>query len=215
MSKKSQLERIENLLNRLDSAVVVRDPGSARAAEAYDGLRKQITQSGKNHRIHTAHLLSLSDSLERGADIELIRDRVEDFLNEIGVQRTFDISIEQAFEIVEGEGSSLECIEPAVVESNENGGLSIVRLGKARRIAGPVVDVPFMADDSNFEKFPDDESSQQSNGLLLWISGGIFIMTLLFGIFLGRSLFDNDDQPSQTSIPVSTTVELTTTTTTP
>ena len=72
-----------------------------------------------------------------------------------------------------------------------------------------------MADDSNFEKFPDDESSQQSNGLLLWISGGIFIMTLLFGIFLGRSLFDNDDQPSQTSIPVSTTVELTTTTTTP
>ena len=76
MSKKSQLERIENLLNRLDSAVVVRDPGSARAAEAYDGLRKQITQSGKNHRIHTAHLLSLSDSLERGAGIELIRDRV-------------------------------------------------------------------------------------------------------------------------------------------
>ena len=141
MSKRAQLLRIESLLNRLDSAVVVRDPGNTRSAEAYDGLRKQITQSGKNHRTHMAHLLSLSDSLERGADIDLIRDRVNDFMNEIGLQRTTDTSMEHVFEIVEGEGSGLECIEPAVIELLDGGTYAPVRLGKARRIKGPEPEV--------------------------------------------------------------------------
>ena len=33
------LGEVISLLNRLDAAVVVRDPGSARSAEAFDGLR--------------------------------------------------------------------------------------------------------------------------------------------------------------------------------
>jgi hypothetical protein len=137
MNNRQRLESIEILLQRLEAAVVVRDLGNAHSADAYDGLRKQIIQSGKNHRMHVAHLLSLADSMERGADLQLIRDRVNDFLNELGVERFSDISLVELFEVTEGEGSALECIEPAIIEKLDNGGISPIRLGKARRVAGP------------------------------------------------------------------------------
>jgi hypothetical protein len=198
MSRRAQLLRIESLLNRLDSAVVVRDPGNTRSAEAYDGLRKQITQSGKNHRTHMAHLLSLSDSLERGADIDLIRDRVNDFMNEIGLQRTTDTSMEHVFEIVEGDGSGLECIEPAVIELLDGGTYAPVRLGKARRIKGPepVITVGHGIDEigseltndvtGDFFQFP------------IWRALGVLTATLLLGIILGRTFFTgNSDAPTK------------------
>ena len=133
-----RLERIELLLERLDTALVVRDPGGARSADAFDGLRKQIIQAGTNHRSHIAHLLSLSDSLERNAPPELIRDRVNDFLAELGIVRWTDCSATQAFEIVDGEGKGLECVEAAIVERLDNGHLNVIRMGKARRHELPV-----------------------------------------------------------------------------
>ena len=207
MSRRAQLLRIESLLNRLDSAVVVRDPGNTRSAEAYDGLRKQITQSGKNHRTHMAHLLSLSDSLERGADINLIRDRVNDFMNEIGLQRTTDISMEHVFEIVEGEGSGLECIEPAVIELLDGGTYAPVRLGKARRIKGPEPEV-------TVEHGIDEIRSKTTNGATrdfsqfpIWRALGVLIATLLLGIILGRTFFTSDSDAPPKDETTSTTVK--------
>lgn len=132
--KNERLDRIEALLNRLDAAVVVRDPGNARSAEAFDGLRKLMIQSGTSRRSHVAHLLSLADSIERGAPMELIRDRVNDFLLELGVLRSMDVSRPEFFEVVEGEGNGFECVMPAVVERLEDGRVNLVRHGKVRRV---------------------------------------------------------------------------------
>lgn len=139
MPRREQLDRIERLLERLDAAVVVREPGNARSAEAFEGLRKQIIQSGKNHRSHVAHLLSLEDSLERGADVSLVRDRVGDFLRELGIERTTDVRMADWFEIVEGAGPVLECIEPAVIERLDGNHVALVRLGKARALPAPAI----------------------------------------------------------------------------
>ena len=142
MSQKMQLARIENLLQRLDAAVVVREPGSARAAEMYEGLRRQIVQSGKNHRTHLAHLLALQDSIDRGADIDLVRERVSEYLKELGIQKYSDTSNIDSFEVIEGEGTDFECIEPAIVEMLEDGSIRTHQLGKARRIQGSAVAEP-------------------------------------------------------------------------
>ena len=133
--KNERLDRIEALLNRLDAAVVVRDPGNARSAEAFDGLRKLMIQSGTSRRSHVSHLLSLADSIERDAPMELIRDRVNDFLLELGISRSTDVSRPEFFELVEGEGDDLECVVPAVIERLEDGRINLVRHGKARRVA--------------------------------------------------------------------------------
>ena len=207
MSKRSQLGRIENLLQRLDAAVVVRDPGSARAAEMYEGLRKQIIQSGKNHRMHLSHLIALQDSIERGADIELIRDRVNDYLIELGIQKTSDTSHIDSFEVVEGEGSNFECIEPAIIEVLEDGSIRTHQLGKARRVPGPIVEPIELTQTEPTELLePELPALNFFSGLKKFL---LILIVLLGGIRLGMTLFDKSDAPenkvSTTTIPTSTT----------
>ena len=207
MSKRSQLGRIENLLQRLDAAVVVRDPGSARAAEMYEGLRKQIIQSGKNHRMHLSHLIALHDSIERGADIELIRDRVNDYLIELGIQKTSDTSHIDSFEVVEGEGSNFECIEPAIIEVLEDGSIRTHQLGKARRVPGPIVEPIELTQTEPTELLePELPALNFFSGLKKFL---LILIVLLGGIRLGMTLFDKSDAPenkvSTTTIPTSTT----------
>lgn len=133
MKKNFVLHQIWVLLERIDAGLITRDPGNARSAEAYDGLRKQLNQSSKNRRIHVSHLLSLADSIDRGAEYQLVKDRVFDFMNELGISRTSDVSRQDFFEIVGGDGAYLKCMEPAIVEVLDDGSMSLVRLGKAER----------------------------------------------------------------------------------
>lgn len=134
MGIKSRLENIELLLHRIDTAIVIRDPGTSRTAEVFEGLRRQILQSSKNRRAHTAHLVSLAQSVRRGASTELLSDRIDDFLKELGIEFTSDTSLSEAFEIEEGDGNRLECIEPAVIEILEDGQAVVISQGTARRV---------------------------------------------------------------------------------
>ena len=211
MSKRKQLERIELLLERLDAAVVVRDPGTARAAEQYEGLRKQILQFGKSHRIHLTHLLSLADSIERGADIELVRDRVNDYMSDMGLSKTFDTSINSAFEIVDGEGSALECIEPAVIEQFSDGSISIQRQGKARRIAGPPIET-LESESSTGKDESEATPKESSNSLATFVV--ISICLILGSFLLGRCTSGDKTLPAHTVVTTSTAGASNTTTTT-
>jgi hypothetical protein len=165
--KNYRLERIETLLQRLDAAIVVRDPGNARAAEAFDGLRKLMIQSGTSRRAHVSHLLSLSDSIERNASMDLIRDRVGDFLVELGISRTSDVSQPDFFEIVEGEGEILECITPAVIERFEDGRTNLVRHGKAKRVPAtyPTVEATSGTDQAEFSETGPDSCDPEPSQL--------------------------------------------------
>lgn len=182
---KKRIERIELLLHRLDSAVVVRDPGSARSVEAFDGLRKQVIQSGTNHRAHIAHLLSLSDTLNRGGNLELLRDRVNDFLAEVGVMRTSDTSLTDLFEVEGGSGNGLECVEPAIVERLDDGRLSLIRYGKARRIEIPE---PDRNDDDVDTTVVIIEDNQEATSRPSWIWAFVPLGTLITGLVIGLVL---------------------------
>ena len=211
MSKRSQLIRIENLLQRLDAAVVVRDPGSARAAEMYEGLRKQIIQSGKNHRMHLSHLIALQESIERGADIDLIRDRVNDYLNELGIQKTSDTTHIDSFEVIEGEGSNFECIEPAIIELLEDGSIRTHQLGKARRVPGPIVEPSEQIQAEPSTKPEPEELTLNFFPMLRKLL--LILIVLLGGIRLGMTLFDKSDAP-ETKVTTTTSPTTTTSTTT-
>jgi hypothetical protein len=205
MSKK-QLHQIEYLLHRLDAAVVVRDPGNAHSAEAYDGLRKQIIRSGTNHRAHLAHLLALSDSLDRGAGIELIRDRVKDFLAELGVKPITDYLYPDLFDIIEtiqGEQDGVEVLEPAVAEQMDDGNFNPIRKGKVRLIKGPEFLPPSDSETSTVLHEPMVITQPGSRTLTILVTAGI---ALVIGLVLGM-LFSGDDS-SKTDPPVKTTIPL-------
>ena len=208
MNNRQKLENIEILLQRLEAAVVVRDPGNAHSADAYDGLRKQIIQSGKNHRTHLAHLISLSDSLQRGADIALITDRVNDFLTELGVMRISDTNFVDLFEVVEGEGSALECIEPAVVEKLDNQVMVPIKLGKARRVPGPE-----LLEETSQEVVPTQvEQPEEFRGRTsppirnIFFAVALVVAGLLVGLLIGGG-GDSEIDDSPTTTVVNTTAE--------
>jgi hypothetical protein len=213
---KEQLQHIRVLLERLDAAVVVRDPGNARSAEAFDGLRKSVLVSSKNHRTHIAHLLSLADSMERGASNELIRERVNDFLFELGVKRISELVHPEMFEIlevVEGEKDGFEVLEPAIVEQLENGELSIIRLGKARVIQGPeAVPRETFPEESKNQLPTEDNSIKVSNSAtwLRWLVG--ISIGFLAGLLLSTLL--NGSNTNENPPDVTTPTELQNTTTT-
>lgn len=176
--KQDALNQILILLERVEASLVVRDPGNSRSAEAFDGLRKSLLQSSKNRRIHVSHLLSLSDSIERGAEYQLIKDRVSDFLSEMGVSRTSDVSRTEFFEVTGGDGPYLECVVPAVVESLDNGEISLVRLGEAVRTHTPSPSSRRIVQD---EPDPTYASVETSSAMAVVVG----ITIAIIGFFLG------------------------------
>ena len=194
MRNSQVLRQIWGLLERLDAAVVTRDPGSARSAEAYDGLRKQLNQASKNRRMHVSHLLSLSDSIERGAEYQLIKDRVSDFMLELGVRRTTDVGRPEFFEVTSGEGEFLQCTVPAVVETLDDGTVSLVRLGEAVRVAqGPPGSVP------SVPRAEVSDSVPNSRGMKVAIGITIAIVGFFFGWIIATTV--NDDADAQAASP--------------
>lgn len=219
MRASEQLRKIEILLERLNAAVVVRDPGNARAADAYEGLRKSILLSGKNHRSHIAHLLSLSDSLERGADLELLRNRVNDFLFELGVVRFSDLNYPAFFEVIEGEGAVLELVETAVVEEFGNGERFVIRLGKVRRVEDPDAEKNDTSAENKFVEIieqPDIGSTQEKLRPSRTGRAASLLLAVLLGIGFGWVVFqDGGSDPQPTSTTTTTTTRPSSTTNSP
>lgn len=201
-----QLQEIRDLLLKLDAAVVVRDLGNARSADAYEGLRKQLNLAVKSHRSHVGHLVSLSDSLDRNADVELIRDRVNDFLQELGIKTIRDY-VPHLFDVVEtidGTEDGYEIIEPAIAEELEVGGPSPIRLGKVRKINGPILDtmpdpIPTEIEEVSGEIETQSVAPSPIVGQVLLAIGSVVI-----GLLLGWVLFQSDgnsvDKPTESTV---------------
>lgn len=160
MKLKHRIAELHLMLTKLETFLIVRDPGSALSADAYDGLRKTILQSAKNRRTHVSHLLSLKESLDRNASPELIRDRVNDFLNELGISYSSDTSIPDYFEVVEGEGDLIECVVPAVIDTDADGNTILLKPGKARRAPSSAQPATFQEDSQEPDKLTDTTSAQ-------------------------------------------------------
>jgi hypothetical protein len=214
---REQLNRIEVLLQRLDSAVVVRDPGSARAAEAFDGLRKSVIQASKSHRIHVAHLIALDESIRSGGTIELVHLRVGEYLRELGIERLADAGHPEAFDIVgDGEGD-IEVLEAAIIERTDDGRVSVLKVGKAKRTVRPVstpvltdvsataglsVDTTTSVGDVSPASFPSKRGKPRATVVIL----GLAVSALLIvGI---RSCRNEDRMPEPSDVTTITTLSV-------
>ena len=130
----NDINKLGNLLNRIDAALVIRDPGNARSADAYDGLRKMISAGGKGRRDHLHNLVDLAQALERGATLETIRERTEEWCDKAGIIRHESPEPADYFIIVEGEGSVIEVVTPAWIDKDTT---SLIRKGTTRRVPNP------------------------------------------------------------------------------
>lgn len=190
------IQQIWGLLERIDAALITRDPGSARSAEAYDGLRKQVNQSSKNRRMHVAHLLSLSDSIERDAEYQLVKERVSDFLVELGISRTTDVRRSDFFEVKGGSGDYLKCTIPAVVETLDDGSISLVRLGEAERTNEVTSGDPFV------EPNDVEDVVVSTRGMKIAIGITIAIVGFFFGWTIATTVQDSSSVGTHTTTEI-------------
>lgn len=131
-----RLAELTHLVSRIETALVVRDPGNAMAAEAYEGLRRNVVASMRERRSHLMQLVRFEDALDRGVDPEGLRQLVHEWSLQAGLERCTDTSREDFFEILaDGDGDELIVERPAWVDAAGETPV-LVQLGLARRTGG-------------------------------------------------------------------------------
>lgn len=140
---RTRLRIIEELLSKLEVILLVRDPGATMAAEAFEGLRRQVAMAAQDRQTHLAHLSELDASIAKGADIDGLKKVLSGMMSRAGLDRVADedaIGSGPAglFAIEETAGPRVEVIAPAYVDRQTG---AIVRQGIARRPVAVTVSV--------------------------------------------------------------------------
>ncbi len=124
---------IREQLDRLELILTIRDPGSSKAAEAYEGLRKSITAAVAERTSHLVHLAQMDAALQRGETADSLALLMRDLMAQAGLERVSDPTCRDCYE-VDGDAGPLEVLEPAYVEIAT---ARLVRPGRAVAQSGP------------------------------------------------------------------------------
>lgn len=136
------LTTMERQLDRIYTALVVRDPGTSLAADAYEGLRKQVVASSTVRRQHVAQLAEIDVALRRGVSTEDLAMLVTQWLNQAGVERVEDPARKEVWETALPAGAAAEVDIPAYVDLQTS---TIVRQGRLKEKAEPTTIEPAAA----------------------------------------------------------------------
>ena len=128
-----QLSEIARKLDKIEVALIVRDPGTSLSADAYDGLRRQIIASVQERTAHLVQLALMDEALREARDIESFKALVDEWMSQAGLARVEDPHQEPLFEVVSGKGAERELVAPAYVDVGSN---RLIKQGRVRAFEG-------------------------------------------------------------------------------
>lgn len=114
--KNELLAQMERQLDRVYTAIVVRDPGTSLSSDAYEGLRKQVVASARARTQHVAQLAEIDVALRRGATVTDLQGLVDGWLRQAGIERIEDPSVRDVWESTPS-GRDVEVEIPAYVDT--------------------------------------------------------------------------------------------------
>lgn len=121
---------IVHKLDLLYTALVVRDPGTSMAADAYDGLRKQVIAASTSRQAHAVQLAEIDVALRRGAALRDLERLSDQWLRQAGIVTVADPDMRPYFEPSNLPLGDAEVELPAyVIEATGQ----VVRQGRLRR----------------------------------------------------------------------------------
>lgn len=133
---RQELGPLDERLARIEAMLLLKDPGAARAAEAYEGLRRQLVGASAERTTHLVHLAQFDAALCAGEPAGALAMLAADLLAQAGLERCHDPAREGAFDISPGdERAELRVVEPAYVETHTG---RVVRRGRAVPVQDPV-----------------------------------------------------------------------------
>lgn len=134
-----RLGQLEHAADLMKTVLIIKDPGSAHAVDAYEGLRKQVVASSSARRTHLAQLSAMAVAVSRATDVADLVPQVDEWLGQAGIVRLTelppDTRVQDLFEDVDGgnlQGATdIDVVEPVFVDAQNQ---VPVRLGRARRV---------------------------------------------------------------------------------
>lgn len=138
-ARRRSIEDVYTLLQKLEFALITRE--AKLAADAYEGLRKQVAFAADQYQRHISDLQRLHRTVFKGGTIDAVGEHVSDMLTAAGVAAITDVGAldagykEVAFDVVEGSGERWEVLEPAYVSRGERP--MVLQRGKVRASSGP------------------------------------------------------------------------------
>lgn len=115
---------------------MVREPTVGVAAEAYEGLRKQVAAAMTERMAHLQQLVQLDAVQTAGADADMAGKLVRGFADQASLSRVTDAQHpdgDMLSELVEDLGGWPEVLKPAYVDAITG---RVIRRGSLRRAAG-------------------------------------------------------------------------------
>jgi hypothetical protein len=127
------LDRLDRRVEKVETIVMVREPGSVAAADAYEGLRKQVVTAVTERLAHLAQLVQLDAALASGASTDAVARLVAGWVEQASLAKITDPERPDSdllFEMVADLGGPLEVLEPAYVDTATG---RAIRRGQVRR----------------------------------------------------------------------------------
>src|SRR5579885_2330521 len=121
----------------METVLMVREPSSVAAAEAYEGLRKQVVNAVSERLTHLSQLVQLDAALRHGAERDALEKLTDSWFEQASLARIDDANHPERdvlFELVSDHGGLFEVLEPAYVDTLTG---RVIRPGRARRAPVP------------------------------------------------------------------------------
>jgi hypothetical protein len=127
------VDQLDRRMERIETVVMVREPQTPMAAEAYEGLRKQVINAASSRMNHLTQLTQWDAAIRHGAGTQDLTDMLDSWFEQSGLERVTDAGpgeLDRYFEFVGARsGGPVEVMAPAYVDSVTG---RVVRLGRVR-----------------------------------------------------------------------------------
>jgi hypothetical protein len=157
------VDKLDRSVERIEIVTVVREPNTALAADAYNGLRKQVIAAASERNAHLYQLTQFDAALRGGATPEELGALVREWMGQASVEVVEDVGLEGAFQFV-GPADATGCRikSPAYVDRVTN---RVVRAGVAERLAEmaavPAPEPPSEAPELLVDDIPSPSGAEQ------------------------------------------------------
>jgi hypothetical protein len=127
------IDQIDRRTERIETVTMVREPGTAAAADAYEGLRKQVIAAVSARTTHLSQLAQWDVALRHGASPADLAEMLDRWFEQAGLVKLADPAdpeFARCFEFVDDRpGGPVEVLEAAYVDRTTG---RLVRPGRAR-----------------------------------------------------------------------------------
>ncbi len=147
-----RIKGLEQQAELIKTVLIVKEPNTVQASQAYDGLRKQVVAAASERRSHLAQLVAMSVAVSRATAVSDLVPQVKEWMEQAGVAPLGGVpeghDASHLFEDIGGDGldGSLEIIEPAYIDVQTG---TVLRLGRARLAPGSKAAAPETGETSN------------------------------------------------------------------